>query len=106
MTPSGGGAPRHTVKVSILNDEFTIRSDVPPEQTRQVAKYLDQSIREILSSGAVIEANRAAILAALRITAELFEERAATAQVTADLRSMSAEVRRLLPPSKRGESAG
>ena len=103
MSPQQGGAPKHSVKVTIMNDEFTIRSDVPPEQTREVAKYLDQSIREILTSGAVIETNRAAILAALRITAELFEERAASAAVTGTVKAMSAEVRRLLPPAKRGE---
>ena len=68
-------APKHSVKVSILSDEFTIRSDTPPEQTRAIAEYLDRVAREVMTSGHVVEANRAVVLAALRITAELFAER-------------------------------
>jgi cell division protein ZapA len=49
----------------------------------------------------VIEANRAAILAALQITSELFQARDANAAVVESLETLSADVRRLLPPAKR-----
>ncbi|HTR78833.1 MAG TPA: cell division protein ZapA, partial [Gemmatimonadaceae bacterium] len=66
---------KHSVKVTILNEELTIRSDTPPEHTKAVAQYLDQTIRQVMSGGQIVESHRAIVLAALRITGELFEER-------------------------------
>ena len=37
----------------------------------------------------------------LRITAELFEARAAADEITGQLNALSADIRRLLPPAKR-----
>jgi cell division protein ZapA len=94
-------APKHSVKVSILNEEFTVRSDTPPDQTRAIAEYLDAIARQVMSSGNVVEANRAVVLAALRVTAELFAERQGTAAVSGSMKQLSDEIRRLLPPAKR-----
>jgi cell division protein ZapA (FtsZ GTPase activity inhibitor) len=94
-------AKKHSTRISILNEEFTIRSDTPPEHTQAVAKYLDQAIRKIMSSGAVVESNRAVILGALQVTAELFEARAGAEATTESIRELSEYVRPLLPPSKR-----
>ena len=38
---------RHVVRVSIVGEEYSIRSDVSPEHTRAVADYLDRAIRAI-----------------------------------------------------------
>jgi cell division protein ZapA len=92
-----------SIKVEILGESYAIRSEAAPEHTRAVAEHLDRSIRQILSSGAVIEVNRAAILAALQITSELFQEREANQAMTASMQTLGAEVRRLLPPAKRGD---
>lgn len=94
-------APKHSVKVSILNEEFTIRSDTPPEQTRAIADYLDGIARQVMSSGNVVEANRAVVLAALRVTAELFAERQGSQDLAASMKQFSDEMKRLLPPAKR-----
>jgi cell division protein ZapA len=94
-----------SVKVEILGESYAIRTEADPEHTRAVAQHLDRSIRQILASGSVIEANRAAILAALQITSELFQEREATAAITTAMQSLSADVRRMLPPAKRGDGA-
>ena len=83
-----------SIKVEILGESYAIRSEAAPEHTRAVAEHLDR---------AVIEANRAAILAALQITSELFREREANQSITAAMHGLSAEVRRMLPPAKRGE---
>ena len=95
---------KHLVHVTILNEEYAIRSDTPPEHTKAVAEYLDTAIRRVLDSGSVVEANRASILAALQITGELFEARSGN-EMAERLRGLSAEVRRLLPTGKRGEPA-
>src|SRR5258705_9533381 len=70
-------AKKTSVKVEILGESYVLRTEAAPEHTKAVAEHLDKAIRQILSSGAVIEANRAAILAALQITSELFQAREA-----------------------------
>ncbi|MEP6493752.1 MAG: cell division protein ZapA [bacterium] len=94
-------AKKHALKVSILNEEYAIRSDTSPEHAREVALYLDQAIRKVLSSGSVVETNRAVVLASLQITAELFAAREALNANTDAVRTLSDYVRPLLPPSKR-----
>jgi cell division protein ZapA len=93
--------PKHSVKVSILNEEFTIRSDTPPDQTRAIADYFDQAARQVMQGSNVVEANRAVVLAALRVTAELFEERQGTREMSGAMKEFADEMRRLLPPAKR-----
>jgi cell division protein ZapA len=95
---------RNLVRVTILDEEYAIRSDESPEHTRAVAVYLEEAIRRVLDTGAVVESNRAVILAALQVTGELFEARSGS-EITAKLKGLSAEVKRLLPPAKRGEPA-
>ena len=94
-----------SVKVEILGESYAIRSEADPEHTRAVAEHLDRSIRQILAGGAVIEANRAAILAALQITSELFLEREANESITTAMQELSGDVRRMLPPAKRGDGS-
>lgn len=97
---------KNLVRVTILDEEYAIRSDASPEHTRAVASYLEDAIRRVLDTGSVVETHRATILAALQITGELFEARDGgdTAEITRRLQGLSAEVRRLLPPAKRGET--
>ena len=92
---------KHTARVTILNEEYAIRTDTAPEHARAVAQYLDQAIRKVLSSGAVVESNRAVVLAALQITGELFDARAALETTNESVHAISDYVRPLLPPAKR-----
>ena len=97
---------RSSVKVVIVGQEITIRSDATPEHTREVAAYVDKTIRSIMSSGAIVESNRAAVLAALQITDELFRAQASQRAQDESIQSLSSGVRRWLPPAKRAGSAG
>jgi cell division protein ZapA len=97
---------KNVVRVTIMNEEYSIRSDVSPDHTREIAAYLDQAIRRVLESGSVVETNRAAILAALHITGELFDAREGVdTSMTQRIKALSGEVRRMLPPAKRGDAA-
>jgi cell division protein ZapA len=87
--------------VQIFGEEYTLRTDADPEHTRAVAEYVDQAIRKVVQTGAVVETHKAAILAAMQITDELFRNRAADAQTAERIRSLSGELRRWLPPAKR-----
>jgi cell division protein ZapA len=94
---------KHVVRVNIVGEEHLIRSDADPDHTRAVAEYVDRTIRAITNSGSVVvEPYRAAILAAMKITDELFGARAAAADLDAAMEALNGEVRRWLPPAKRG----
>jgi cell division protein ZapA len=95
---------KHSTKVTICGEEYTIKSEVPPERTRAVAAHVDATIRKVMGNAAVTETHKAAILAALSITDELFRERDAAAEVAESMAGLSGELRRWLPPGKRGES--
>ena len=92
---------RHVVKVPIMGEEYTLRTDEEPEHVVAVAAYLDETIQKFSTSG-VLESNRAVILAALQITDELFKLREAAHQSDDALRHLSNEIRHWLPPAKRG----
>jgi cell division protein ZapA len=89
-------AKRNSVRVTILNEDYNIRSDTTAENTRAVAQYVDNAIRHVMSSGIVVESNKAAILAALQIAGELFEARDHANQISRSIRSLSEETRTLL----------
>lgn len=90
-----------SVKVTILGEEYAIRSDASPEHTRAVAEHLDRAVRQILQSGSVIESHRATVLAALQITSELFQARETSGQLSGQMQALAGDVKRLLPPAKR-----
>lgn len=98
-------ARKHVVKVRIIGEEYSIRSEAPPERVRQVAEHVDRTIRHVMSGGTVVESQKAAILAALQITEELFKAREEATEVDRALEAMAAEVRPLLPPAKRESGA-
>jgi cell division protein ZapA len=68
---------KSVVRVTILGDEYSIRSDASPERTRAVAEHVDNVIKQTMRAGNIVEAQKAAILAALSITDELFDAREA-----------------------------
>jgi cell division protein ZapA len=87
------------VRVTIVGDEYSIRSEADPEHTRRVAEYVDKAIRAVMQGS--VEPQKAAILAALQITNELFEANRAAETLAAEIESLGAEVRHWLPPAKR-----
>lgn len=89
-------AKRNAVRVTILNEDYNIRSDTSAEQTQAVAQYVDRAIRQVMSSGMVVDTNKAAILAALQIAGELFEARENADELSRSIRSLSDETRSLL----------
>lgn len=99
------GERRHSVRVSILGDDYVIRTEASAAHTRQVAEHVDRIIKQVLASGTVVETQKAAILAALQITDELFRVRGDSEQVSLAMQELSAEVKRWLPPAKRADAA-
>lgn len=96
---------RNVVKVRIVGEEYTLRTEASEARTRAVAEHVDRLVRTILDGGAVVETHKAAILAALQITDELFTERADSEGLAEALRTLAGDLRPLLPPAKRGDDA-
>ena len=93
---------KSSVRVTIVGEEYTIRSDASPEHTRAVAEHVDRAIREIMNSGAVAETRKAAILAALQITDDLFQARAQSEEIAEGMQQLSSEIRGRPPPAQPG----
>ncbi len=97
--------PRNAVRVVIGGEEYSVRSELPPEYTREVAAYLDASLRRVRDAAPALELHKAAILAALAITDELFQARRGDQEHADRLAALCDELARLLPPAKRGSRA-
>jgi cell division protein ZapA len=96
---------KSAVRVIIGGEEYTVRSEVPPEYTRDVAAYLDAALKRVRDTLPMVESHKAAILAALSITDELFQARQGDRAMAERLSGMAHELARLLPPAKRGSRA-
>jgi cell division protein ZapA len=96
---------KSAVKVTIGGEEYTVRSELPAEYTREVAAYLDKELKRVRDSLPMVETHKAAILAALAITDELFQARRGDRQTAIRLTRLAEELARMLPPSKRGGRA-
>jgi cell division protein ZapA len=96
---------KNAVRVFIGGEEFTVRSELPPEYTREVAAYLDTALKRVRDTLPMVETHKAAILAALSITDELFKARRGDREIAERLSGMANDLARLLPPAKRGSRA-
>ena len=96
---------KNAVRVIIGGEEYTVRSELPAEYTREVAAYVDAALKRVRDSLPMVESHKAAILAALAITDELFQARNGDREVADRLTAMADDLARLLPPAKRGSRA-
>ncbi len=93
---------KESVRVTVGGEELVVRSELPPEYTREVAAYFDEALRRIRTMMPSLEAQKAAILAGLAVTDELFRARRTDAEVASRMSVLADDLARLLPPAKRG----
>jgi cell division protein ZapA (FtsZ GTPase activity inhibitor) len=65
---------KQSVQVSILGQQFNLRSDAPPEQVHRVARFVEDQISLVTSSGRTVDSLQAAILALLNVSAAHLED--------------------------------
>jgi cell division protein ZapA len=94
---------KNAVRVTIGGEELTVRSELPPEYTREVAAYLDAALKRVRDSLPLVDVQKAAILAALAITDELFQARRSDREIANRMTALADDLSRLLPPAKRGK---
>lgn len=66
---------RTITTVEIAGEEYTIRSEASQDYTLACARYVNDTIAQIMSRGSLVEAHKAAILAALALADQLFQAR-------------------------------
>ena len=96
------GPGKQSVRVVVGGEELNVRSELPPEYTREVAAYYDDALRRIRAVLPTVEAYKAAILAGLAVTDELFRSRRSDVEAAARITALADDLARLLPPAKRG----
>ncbi len=64
---------KQSVQVSILGQQFNLRSDAPPEQVHRVARFVEDQIAQVTSNGLAADSLQAAILALLNVSAAPLE---------------------------------
>ncbi len=89
-------AEKHIVSVKIYNHELKIRSDESPEYVREVARYVDSKIYEVVDNVAGVSATKALILAAMNIADELFKQRREYEQLVDKLKQQSEQLAKKL----------
>ena len=62
------------ISVNIFGSEYALKTDQNQEYISQIAKYIDQKMRDIDKTQTINSNFKIAILAALNITEELFQE--------------------------------
>ncbi len=60
------------VKVTVLDEQFRIRSEADEEYTRRVASHVDAALRELRRAVPTLEPFQTAVLGAMEISDELF----------------------------------
>ncbi|MBL7074600.1 cell division protein ZapA [candidate division KSB1 bacterium] len=81
-----------TLKVNIFGTEYPIKSNTDTEYIKQVADFVDRKMREIDKNISVKSSLKVAILAALNIADELFQERKERERLVADLEDRAREI--------------
>jgi len=62
-------------RVDILGEDFEVQSDAPEDMVLEIARYVDEKMRDAISSGRSTSREKAAVLAALNIAEEFFNEK-------------------------------
>jgi cell division protein ZapA (FtsZ GTPase activity inhibitor) len=64
---------KQSLQVSILGQQFHLRSDSPPEQIQRIAEFVEGQIQEVTASGRVADTLQAAVLALLNVSARYLQ---------------------------------
>jgi len=83
---------KHTVRVNIFGSDYPIKSEADPEYIARVAQYVDQKMREISQKLNNRTALEVAVLTALNVTDELFQEKSDKDKTLAEVEDRTAEL--------------
>ena len=86
---------KRSIQVSILGQQFNLRSEAPAEQVHRVARFVEDQIAQVTNSGRTVDSLQAAILALLNVSAAHLEGEAATGTATVDAQRLKLLVEKI-----------
>ncbi len=67
------GSADESVRVNICGEEYSIKTDVDVETTKQIAEFVNQKMMELKRNSSIRDNLKVAVLSALNIAGELYE---------------------------------
>lgn len=89
--------------VQIMGREYKIRGFADKDYIVKVAQYVDGKMRELSKSSSLPSHDKIAILAALNIADELFQEKQATSEALSSIERKADDLVAILDKSARAE---
>lgn len=92
---------KHAVQVTILGQQYTLKSDAPPEEVAKVVAFVNEKLSEVAASGRVVDSLNVAVLALLNVGASyiqlLDEKPSADGHLEARLRQLLLRLEQVCP---------
>jgi len=85
-----------SVTVTIFGSEYTLKGDADPAYVREVARLVDERMREVAGNTGAPAMGKIAILAAVNIADELLREKRLRLETEAAVEDRSVQIARLL----------
>ncbi len=68
-------ADRRTISVQIFGKSYSLRGDADQGYTQKLAQYVEEQMRKVAAQSSAVDTQKIAVLAAMNIANELFQER-------------------------------
>lgn len=85
-----------STRVQIFGSDYHVRGDVDPEYIKSVAAYVDAKMQEIATTQSLVSSTKVAILTAIHIADELFQERRKREQTMNDVAERALQISEVL----------
>ena len=89
-------SPEGLTRVEIYDQFYQIKGGIETEYIKQLAAYVDSKMREIAQGSKTVDSLKVAVLAALNIVDELFQERESSGKLNSIVYDKSVECSRQL----------
>jgi cell division protein ZapA len=85
-----------STRVQIFGSEYHVRGDADPDYVKRVAEYVDARMHEIATTQSLVSSTKVAILTAIHIADELFQERRKNEQTMNDVAERALQISEVL----------
>ena len=86
----------NSTRIDIFDQNYQLRGVTDPAHVQELAAYVDRKMREIADASKTVDSLKVAVMAALNIADELFQERENARRMDAIVYDKSMECSRLL----------
>jgi len=95
---------KKTVRVAIFGEEYPLRGNADTEYMMKVAEYVDRSMRAVSEKAGHLSTAKVAVLAAINIADELFQERSDSQKRLSDVEGKAHDILDWLDSRLTGDS--